>query len=147
MKEGTKHTKENVLDVIKLLCTRLKDKKGWFVGSSASLLVYGADIVPNDIDLGVDIDLVDEVKELFSDYDITRNEKGLDQFVVNNILVELCVFHVDISKLNTVEIDGVVVYVNPLRDEYEFYKKREDKKEANKRKIRMIEELLSKNKS
>ena len=144
-KEGTKHTKENVLDVIKLLCTRLKDKKGWFIGGSASLLVYGIDIIPNDIDLGVDIDLVNEVKEVFSDYEITRNEKDLDQFIVNNILVELCVFPVDISKLNTVEIDGVAVYVNPLRDEYEFYKQREDKKEANKKKIRMIEELLSKN--
>ena len=145
MKEGTKHTKENVLDVIKLLCTRLKDKKGWFRGGSASLLVYGIDIIPNDIDLGVDIDLVNEVKDVFSDYEITRNEKDLDQFIVNNILVELCVFPVDISKLNTVEIDGVAVYVNPLRDEYEFYKQREDKKEANKKKIRMIEELLSKN--
>lgn len=144
MNEVTKHTKESVLDAIKLLCTRLKDSKGWFIGSSASLLVYGADIIPNDIDLGIDVDLVDEVKEIFSDYNITKNEKGLDQFVVNNIVVELCVFHVDISKLNTVEIDGVTVYVNPLRDEYDFYKQREDKKEANKRKIRMIEELLSK---
>lgn len=144
MKEGTKHTKEGVFGVIKLLCTRLKDNKGWFIGGSASLLVYGIDIIPNDIDLGVDIDLVNEVKEVFSDYKITRNEKGLDQFIVNNILVELCVFPVDISKLNTVEIDGVTVYVNPLRDEYEFYKKRTDKKEANKEKIRKIEELLSK---
>ena len=144
MNKTTKHTKESILEVVKFLCTRLKHSKGWFIGSSTSLMIYGIDIVPNDIDLGVDINLIDEVKEIFSDYNITRNEKGLDQFIVNNIVVELCVFPVDISKLNTVEIDGIAVYVNPLRDEYEFYKKREDKKEANKEKIRMIEELLSK---
>lgn len=141
-----KHTKEDILDVIKFLCTRLKDTQGWFVGSSAALMLYGIDIIPNDVDMGIDVNFLDEVKKIFSDYEITKNEKGLEQFIVDGIVVELCVFPVDVSGLNTMTLDGITAYVNPLLDEYEFYKKRTDKVEANREKIRLIEELLKENK-
>lgn len=140
--------KEKIIEAIKIVGSRLnKQNIKWLVGGSGSLLVHGLEVIPNDIDIAVNQENYEEAKTILKDIIAGKTETIEDTkktpFKVNNIEGDLLAFDIDDSLLTTVNIDGVTVFAHRLEVEYEFYKARTDKLEANRKKVELIEKALS----
>ncbi len=132
---------KRVKGAIKELANIFNETGGrWLLGGSAGLLVNGVGVVPNDIDLVVDRGLREQTMVKLG----TRMRGGKD-FVVNGVDGELIEFDIDRLKPIRVSFEGVEVWVNDLKDELEFYRKRKDKPaEIIKAKVEAIEAALAK---
>jgi hypothetical protein len=140
-------SKEQIIEVIKLIGSIFQDNDfTWIIAASCGLLVHGLDITPNDIDVVIHPSQYLTACNLLQDYFITeevfRNDLKKSKFIIKEIECELMPIKISKENLEIKFIDGVPIYVNSLKAEYEMYKSRVDKLEANKAKINLIEKAM-----
>jgi hypothetical protein len=141
--------KTKILEAIKTLSRKLAGSNiKWLIGGTGSLLVHGIDVVPADIDLIVDLKDSNKAKVILEDLiikDIELEEiPQKTRIKVGDIDGEILAFNINPELLTTVNVDGVDISVHQLQAEYDFYKARTDKIEANRKKIELIEKALQK---
>lgn len=133
--------KNKILEIIKIVGSKLQDQKvTWLIGGSGSLLIHGLDVTPNDIDIIVDPEDYNEVQTILKDFQTTDTSQT--QYKINDIDVELVPRKIDRNLLTSKSIDRVGISVYNLGVEYNFYKARTDKIDANRIKIDLIEKEL-----
>jgi len=110
----------------------------WLLGGSGSLMVYGLDITPRDLDILTTFQnfpkLISELKQF------QINSDNDHQLLINGIEVEI----IELTTLGTpqsVLFEGSSIPVNPLKAELGFYHHRPGKEKI----IQMIEDRLKAN--
>lgn len=140
--------RNEIIDAIKIIGEKLQRKDiKWLIGGSGSLLVHGLDVMPNDIDLVVDINDYEKAKLILEDIiignTIVDGHKLKTHLKIGDVLGDLLAYDIDSSKLVKINFYGVGIFVHQLQVEYDYYMARTDKIEANNRKIRLIKEALN----
>lgn len=117
----------------------------WLLSASGSLMVYGIDIVPRDLDIFTSADNVRSLEKKFKQYVINPlhyydkiNQREIEfQMVVNNIEIEICELD-DFGQPAFINFKDIPIPVNSLEKELEFYKQRAGKENI----VRLIEKKL-----
>ncbi|MFA5634250.1 MAG: hypothetical protein WC973_03815 [Candidatus Dojkabacteria bacterium] len=139
--------KEEILKTLELLSGILGNNVKWIVGASSALFVHGLDILPNDIDIIIDIKDYDKAISLLKESLPTDTsyikEKQKITFEISQVSVDLLAFDISSNDIEYKNIGSTTIPVNSLQNELLFYKQRTDKKDASQRKISLIEEELS----
>ncbi|MDX9739503.1 MAG: hypothetical protein RBT33_04090 [Candidatus Dojkabacteria bacterium] len=143
--------KEDIVKALELLSEILGDKVEWIVGASSALFVHGLDILPNDIDIIIDIKDFNKgislLKESLPSDTTYIEEKQKITFEISRVSIDLLAFDISSNDIEYKNIGSTIIPVNSLSNELFFYKQRTDKKDANQRKISLIEEELDRKKS
>jgi hypothetical protein len=64
---------ENFKYAIKLICERLENKNiRWALVGSTNMNLQGIDINPNDLDIIVQLEDLSKIREIFSDFDVSK---------------------------------------------------------------------------
>lgn len=125
-----------------------KNRVNWFLGASAGLMVWGVDVVPNDVDIFVHPNDLKKLEKYFEKYvtDPLKTQGAERKYLgfkieVFGIQVEIIGIDISDRKLKEVNFKGRKIPVNPLEKELEFYQKRSKGKEKIELIKKRIEEL------
>jgi len=125
-----------------------KQKANWFLGASGALMVWGVDVIPNDLDIIVPTSDLEKLEKVFKSRGINRLETGDTdckylkfKIEIFNIQAEIIGMDVFDGEHLQVDFQGRKIPVNPLEKELEFYQKRSKGKEKIDLIKKRIEEL------
>lgn len=147
VKADEKEHLEKVKKTLSFLAKELNLRKvNWLLGASGALMVHGVEIIPHDLDIFVGKEDVEKLVNEFSEYVINplhnypENDKNFLEFQmkINKIEVEICELDINKTRPIFMGFNGQKIPVNPLEEELEFYKKREDKEKV----VELIERKL-----
>ena len=118
----------------------------WVLSASGSLMVYGIDIVPWDLDIFTSAENVKRLEKEFNKYVVNPlhyydkvNQREIEfQMVVNDIEIEVCELE-DLGSPAFINFKDIPIPVNSLEEELEFYKQRAGKENI----VKLIEKKLN----
>lgn len=135
-------------EILKLASELNKAQVKWLLASSCSLFVRGINVIPNDIDLVVDMKDFNKLTAIFSADNFSPvitdafngNPFKKTSFNRGECNVEFLRFDISQNIIVSVDFLGETVYVNSLEDELKYYKTRPGKEDI----VRLIEAKLLK---
>ncbi|MCB9789972.1 hypothetical protein H6762_03235 [Candidatus Nomurabacteria bacterium] len=141
------HSQGQVIKTITKIASLLNNRIKWIVGGSGALLVHGLDVIPNDIDIIIDNADYEKACELLQAFLTSSPESHGNTtkttYTINTVEGDLLMYPIANQEIEYRSLNGQQIPVNKLELEYEFYKARTDKKEANKIKLKLIEKELA----
>lgn len=129
-----------------------KNKANWFLGASAGLMVWGVDVVPNDVDIFVHPNDLEKLEKYFEKYvtDPLKTQGAERKYLgfkieIFGIQVEIIGMDEFDRRVAKVNFKGRKIPVNPLEKELEFYQNRSKGREKIDLIKKRLEELRNNN--
>ncbi len=123
------------LDIVAKKLNSLKIK--WLLGASGALMVHGVKIVPWDLDVLINQENIEILKNEFKDQFVSEDEDGL-LLKIGDIEVEIIKLE-DLGNPTPTLFQNNIIPVNSLENELYFYEQRPGKENT----IRLIKERLN----